>query len=67
MSVASEMSYLLIDLGLKTLEYVYKSSGIERTRALARVYAHKARDTLHFLPESDAKLGLSALAMAVVD
>ncbi|KAF9451362.1 terpenoid synthase [Macrolepiota fuliginosa MF-IS2] len=49
------------------VDYVSRSSGVERTRSLAHAYAQKARDSLHVLPESDARLGLEALASAVVN
>lgn len=46
---------------------VSRSSGIERTRTLARNYAQKARDVLNLLPESNTRLGLEILATSVVD
>lgn len=50
----------------KAVDYVSRSSGIERTRSLARVYAQKARDILRILPESDTRHGLEALTTLVV-
>ncbi|TFK77509.1 terpenoid synthase [Pluteus cervinus] len=45
----------------QVLNYVNKSSGIERTRTLAEAYADRARQTLQLLPESDTRLALEAL------
>ncbi|KAF9268115.1 terpenoid synthase [Marasmius fiardii PR-910] len=45
---------------------VKKSSGVERTRALAIEYANQAKRVLEPLPDSEAKLGLEALADRVI-
>ncbi|PSS29705.1 hypothetical protein PHLCEN_2v2853 [Hermanssonia centrifuga] len=47
-------------------EFVRRSSGVERTRDLARSYADKAREVLTSLPESDAKAALVVLTERVV-
>ena len=43
-----------------------RSSGVERTRVLARAHADKARETLQLLPESDARSALEVLTEHVV-
>ncbi|EJC98786.1 terpenoid synthase [Fomitiporia mediterranea MF3/22] len=48
-------------------DLVRRSSGVERTRALAQLHADKAREVLHLLPESDARNALDALAERVVN
>lgn len=48
-------------------EYVQGTSGIERTRLLAKEYACNARDVLRLLPESDTKLALEALTDIVIE
>ncbi|THH09330.1 hypothetical protein EW145_g2087 [Phellinidium pouzarii] len=47
-------------------DLVRRSSGVDRTRALARAHADKARDVLQLLPESDARRALEALTERVV-
>jgi hexaprenyl-diphosphate synthase len=47
-------------------EYVQGTSGIERTRLLAKEYAFNARDVLRLLPDSDTKLALEALTDLVI-
>ncbi|KAI5120793.1 hypothetical protein M0805_002420 [Coniferiporia weirii] len=47
-------------------DLVRRSSGVERTRALAQAHADKARDVLQLLPESDARRALEALTERVV-
>jgi len=47
-------------------DLVRRSSGVERTRDLARTYADKARETLQILPDSDAKVALEVLTERVV-
>ncbi|KAF8587565.1 terpenoid synthase [Ramaria rubella] len=47
-------------------DLVRRSSGVERTRDLARTHADKAREALDILPESDAKAALQALTERVV-
>ncbi|ETW86793.1 hypothetical protein HETIRDRAFT_308186 [Heterobasidion irregulare TC 32-1] len=47
-------------------DLVRRSSGVERTRALARAHADKARETLQLLPESDARSALEVLTEHVV-
>lgn len=42
------------------------SSGVQRTRSLARKYADLAREVLKPLPESEAKDALEVLADRVV-
>ncbi|KIK70498.1 hypothetical protein GYMLUDRAFT_253872 [Collybiopsis luxurians FD-317 M1] len=46
---------------------VFASSGVERTRTLAFSYAEKAREVLHFLPDSDTKDALEELTIRVVE
>jgi hexaprenyl-diphosphate synthase len=45
---------------------VRRSSGIERTRDLARAHADKAREVLAVLPGSEAKEALHVLTERVV-
>ncbi|KAG6879442.1 hypothetical protein C0992_002573 [Termitomyces sp. T32_za158] len=45
-------------------DYVSRSHGVERTRALALSYAEKAREALAFLPNSEHKSALDVLAHA---
>lgn len=47
-------------------DLVRKSSGVERTRALAIAYANQARDVLQSLPPSEAKAALEALTERVI-
>ncbi|KAI0815346.1 terpenoid synthase [Irpex lacteus] len=47
-------------------ELVRRSSGLERTRDLAKAYADKAREVLALLPDSDAKSALEVLTERVV-
>ncbi|CCM03760.1 uncharacterized protein FIBRA_05906 [Fibroporia radiculosa] len=47
-------------------DLVRRSSGVERTRDLARNHADKAREVLVLLPDSDAKGALEALTERVV-
>ncbi|TFK72831.1 terpenoid synthase [Pluteus cervinus] len=45
---------------------VHDSSGVQRTRELARAYADKAKEVLLHLPESEARQALEALAEKVI-
>ncbi|KII93947.1 hypothetical protein PLICRDRAFT_49942 [Plicaturopsis crispa FD-325 SS-3] len=47
-------------------DLVRRSSGVERTRDLARAHAEKAREVLGYLPDSDAKTALEVLTERVV-
>ena len=47
-------------------DLVRRSSGVERTRALAYTYADKALETLQHLPESEARGALEVLTERVV-
>ncbi|KAH9858285.1 terpenoid synthase [Lenzites betulinus] len=47
-------------------DLVRRSSGVERTRDLARAHADKAREVLAVLPDSDAKAALEVLTERVV-
>jgi len=47
-------------------DFVRRSSGVERTRDLARAHADKAREVLSYLPDSDAKGALYVLTERVV-
>lgn len=47
-------------------DYVLRSSGVQRTRALAQEYADKANEVLQELPESQAKVGLQMLTERVM-
>jgi len=46
---------------------VHTSSGVERTHTLAFTHAEKAREVLHFLPDSDTKDALEELTIRVVE
>ncbi|KAF8154864.1 isoprenoid synthase domain-containing protein [Crassisporium funariophilum] len=50
----------------KARDYVLRSAGVQRTRALAQAYADKAREVLQELPDSDAKVGLEVLTERVI-
>lgn len=41
---------------------VYRSDGVEQTRALAQEYADKAVAAIHDFPDSEAKAGLIEMA-----
>jgi hexaprenyl-diphosphate synthase len=45
---------------------VRRSSGVERTRDLARTHAEKAREVVLVLPESEARFALEELTERVV-
>ena len=47
-------------------DLVRRSSGVERTRELARAHAEKAREVLGVLPDSEAKGALEVLTERVV-
>ncbi|PPQ97207.1 hypothetical protein CVT26_000736 [Gymnopilus dilepis] len=47
-------------------DYVLRSSGVQRTRALAQAYADKAKEVLQELPDSEAKAGLEVLTERVI-
>ncbi|KAF8898042.1 isoprenoid synthase domain-containing protein [Gymnopilus junonius] len=47
-------------------DYVLRSSGVQRTRALAQAYADKAKEVLQALPDSEAKAGLEVLTERVI-
>lgn len=47
-------------------ELVRRSSGLERTRDLARTHADKALEALDVLPESRAKSALQVLSERVI-
>ncbi|KAF9567223.1 terpenoid synthase [Agrocybe pediades] len=47
-------------------DYVLRSSGVQRTRALAQAYADKAKEVLQLLPDSEAKAGLEVLTERVI-
>ncbi|KAG2004311.1 decaprenyl-diphosphate synthase subunit 1 [Coprinopsis cinerea AmutBmut pab1-1] len=47
-------------------DLVLRSSGVERTKALAQEYASKAREVLQEIPDSDAKAALEVLTERVV-
>jgi hexaprenyl-diphosphate synthase len=47
-------------------DLVRRSSGVQRTRELARAHAEKAREVLDLLPESDARIALEVLTETVV-
>lgn len=51
---------------LQARDFVRRSSGVERTRDLARAHADKAREVLSVLPDSDAKAALEVLTERVV-
>ncbi len=48
-------------------DLVRRSSGVERTRDLARAHAEKAREGLELLPASDARSALEVLTERVVE
>jgi len=50
----------------KARDLVLRSSGVQRTRALAQEYADKAKEVLLDLPESEAKTALEVLAERVI-
>ena len=52
--------------GLQARDLVLRSSGVQRTRALAQAYADKAKEVLQELPESEAKQGLVGLTERVM-
>jgi len=47
-------------------DLVRRSSGVERTRDLARAHADKAREVIQLLPESEARVALEVLSERVV-
>ncbi|KAJ3515153.1 hypothetical protein NLJ89_g1933 [Agrocybe chaxingu] len=47
-------------------DYVLRSSGVQRTRALAQAYADKAKEVLQQLPDSEAKACLEVLTERVI-
>ncbi|THH19376.1 hypothetical protein EW146_g1786 [Bondarzewia mesenterica] len=47
-------------------DLVRRSSGVERTRDLAKAHADKAKEILQLLPDSDAKVALEVLTEHVV-
>ncbi len=49
------------------MKYIRQTSAIERTLLLAQAYADKAREALHYLPESESKLALRTLTEVVVN
>jgi len=51
----------------RATKYIRQTSAIERTQILAQAYADKAREALHYLPESESKLGLRALTDVVIN
>ena len=59
-------AHLLIREGVQARDLVRRSSGVERTRALACTYADKALETLQHLPESEARSALEVLTERVV-
>jgi geranylgeranyl pyrophosphate synthase len=50
---------------LQARDYVRRSSGIERTRDLARTHADKAKQVIQVLPDSDAKVALEIMTEKV--
>jgi len=50
----------------KARDLVLRSSGVQRTRALAQEYANKAKAVLQDLPESEARTALEVLAERVI-
>jgi hypothetical protein len=57
----------LLSLGLaQARDLVSRSTGVERTRELARSHADKAKQLLETLPDSEAKNALGVLAELVV-
>lgn len=53
-------------VGAQARDLVRRSSGVERTRDLARAHADKARDVVRLLPESEARHALEVLTERVV-
>lgn len=51
---------------MQARDLVRRSSGVERTRDLARTYAEKAREVLELLPASEARSALEVLTERVV-
>ena len=51
---------------LQARDLVLRSSGVQRTRALAQEYADKAQEVLQDLPSSEAKIALEVLAERVI-
>lgn len=51
--------------GQYLIELVSNCSGVERTIQLAQKYTKRAQETLHLLPESEAKIALEILAERV--
>lgn len=51
---------------LQARDLVRRSSGVERTRDLARAHADKAREVLQLLPASDARRALEILSERVI-
>jgi hypothetical protein len=47
-------------------DLVRRSSGVARTRELARAHSEKARELLQLLPDSDAKVSLEILTERVI-
>ncbi|KAG6878305.1 hypothetical protein C0993_008902 [Termitomyces sp. T159_Od127] len=47
-------------------DYVFRSQGVERTRALALSYAAKAREALGLLPDSEHKSALNTLTEVAI-
>lgn len=56
----------LLTLSFQARDLVRKSSGLERTKDLAKAYATQAKEVLRPLPDSDAKAALEALTDRVV-
>jgi hexaprenyl-diphosphate synthase len=52
---------------MQARDLVRRSSGIERTRDLARAHADMAKEVLNVLPDSDAKSALDVLTERVVE
>jgi len=48
-------------------DYVRRSSGVERTRNLARQYIDEAKNVVQLLPDSDAKMALQVLADHILE
>jgi hexaprenyl-diphosphate synthase len=51
---------------MQARDLVRRSSGVERTRDLARAHADKAKEVLDFLPDSDARSALKVMTERVV-
>ena len=56
----------LSSIFLQARDLVRRSSGVERTRELARAHAAKAQEVLSVLPDSEAKGALEVLTERVV-